>query len=73
MFLYDGRFRAIGNTCNHKGGPLSEGRLRGEFVMCPWHAWEWNCATGENDMDPAKKVATCEVKLEGGDILLNVS
>jgi len=23
-------------------------------------------------MDPTKKVATCEVKVEGGDILLNV-
>ena len=30
VFLHDGRFRAISNTCNHKGGPLSEGRLRGE-------------------------------------------
>ncbi|HET7379112.1 MAG TPA: Rieske (2Fe-2S) protein, partial [Gaiellales bacterium] len=47
VFLYDGRFRAIGNTCNHKGGPLSEGRLRGEFVMCPWHAWEYSVITGK--------------------------
>ena len=46
VFLHDGRFRAIGNTCNHKGGPLSEGRLRGEFVMCPWHAWEYSVVTG---------------------------
>src|SRR5207248_976951 len=35
------------NTCNHKGGPLSEGRLRGEFVMCPWHAWEYSVITGK--------------------------
>ena len=47
MFLYEGQFRAIGNTCNHKGGPLSEGRLRGEFVMCPWHAWEYSVITGK--------------------------
>src|SRR2546429_7852138 len=33
VFHHDGRFRAIGNACNHKGGPLSEGRLHGEFVM----------------------------------------
>ena len=26
VFFYDGAFRAISNTCNHKGGPLSEGR-----------------------------------------------
>jgi nitrite reductase/ring-hydroxylating ferredoxin subunit len=40
-------------------------------VVCPWHAWEWNCSTGEDDMDPSKKVITCEVKVEGGDIFLN--
>src|SRR5207253_2338994 len=47
LFFHDGQFRAIGNTCNHKGGPLSEGRLHGEFVMCPWHAWEYSVITGK--------------------------
>src|SRR5947207_15845864 len=47
VFHHDGRFRAIGNACNHKGGPLAEGRLRGEFVMCPWHAWEYSVITGK--------------------------
>src|SRR5437773_1611683 len=47
VFHHDGRFRAIGNACNHKGGPLSEGRLHGEFVMCPWHAWEYSVITGK--------------------------
>ena len=46
VFFHDGRFRAIGNSCNHKGGPLCDGRLRGEFVMCPWHAWEYSVITG---------------------------
>ena len=47
VFLYEDRFRAISNTCNHKGGPLSEGRLHGEYVMCPWHAWEYSVLTGK--------------------------
>ena len=47
VFHYEDRFRAIGNTCNHKGGPLAEGRLHGEFVMCPWHAWEYSVITGK--------------------------
>jgi nitrite reductase/ring-hydroxylating ferredoxin subunit/multimeric flavodoxin WrbA len=46
LFHYDGRFRAIGNGCNHKGGPLCEGRMRGEFVVCPWHGWEYSVVTG---------------------------
>jgi nitrite reductase/ring-hydroxylating ferredoxin subunit/multimeric flavodoxin WrbA len=46
VFFHEGAFRAIGNACNHKGGPLCEGRLRGEFVVCPWHAWEYSVVTG---------------------------
>jgi nitrite reductase/ring-hydroxylating ferredoxin subunit len=47
IFLHDGQLRAISDICNHRGGPLSEGRLHGEFVMCPWHAWEYSVVTGK--------------------------
>ena len=47
VFSYDGKFRVISNTCNHKGGPLCEGRLRDEYVMCPWHGWEYSVLTGK--------------------------
>jgi nitrite reductase/ring-hydroxylating ferredoxin subunit/multimeric flavodoxin WrbA len=46
VFHYGGAFHAIADGCNHRGGPLSEGRLRGEFVMCPWHGWEYSVITG---------------------------
>jgi nitrite reductase/ring-hydroxylating ferredoxin subunit/multimeric flavodoxin WrbA len=46
LFHYGGAFRAIADGCNHRGGPLSEGRLRDEFVMCPWHGWEYSVVTG---------------------------
>jgi nitrite reductase/ring-hydroxylating ferredoxin subunit/multimeric flavodoxin WrbA len=47
VFLHEGRFRAIGNACNHRGGPLCEGGRRGEFVVCPWHGWEYSVVTGQ--------------------------
>jgi nitrite reductase/ring-hydroxylating ferredoxin subunit/multimeric flavodoxin WrbA len=46
VFHHDGAFRAIADGCNHRGGPLSEGRLHGEYVMCPWHGWEYSVITG---------------------------
>jgi nitrite reductase/ring-hydroxylating ferredoxin subunit/multimeric flavodoxin WrbA len=46
VFYHAGEFRIISDICNHKGGPLSEGRLRDEFVMCPWHGWEYSVVTG---------------------------
>ncbi len=67
-----GKITALLGICPHQGGPLGQGAIHGSNVVCPWHAWEWNCATGENDMDPTKKVATYEVKIEGGDVCLNL-
>lgn len=33
-------------SCNHKGGPLSQGACSGEYVKCPWHGWEYSIVTG---------------------------
>jgi nitrite reductase/ring-hydroxylating ferredoxin subunit/multimeric flavodoxin WrbA len=46
LFFHEGSFRAIGNSCNHKGGPLAQGRMRDEYVVCPWHGWEYSVVTG---------------------------
>ena len=42
----DGVFGAISGVCNHVGGPLGEGRLDGDYVVCPWHAWKFHRETG---------------------------
>lgn len=47
VFRHADAFHAISNICNHKGGPLCEGQRRGEFVMCPWHGWEYSVVTGK--------------------------
>jgi nitrite reductase (NADH) small subunit len=41
-----GRFHAFGNVCPHAAGPLGEGFLEGHIVECPWHAAQWDIATG---------------------------
>src|SRR5687767_15844452 len=45
----DGRFGAIHNACNHVGGPLGEGSLDGEYVVCPWHHWKFHRCTGQGE------------------------
>jgi nitrite reductase/ring-hydroxylating ferredoxin subunit len=37
LFNVEGTFYAVGDTCTHRGGPLSEGSVAGTTVTCPWH------------------------------------
>ncbi|MFN0207063.1 MAG: Rieske (2Fe-2S) protein [Planctomycetota bacterium] len=41
-----GEFGAISNACNHVGGPLGEGSLDRDFVVCPWHQWKFHRVYG---------------------------
>ena len=38
---------ACQDTCAHKGGPLSEGKLSGVRLACPWHGWMYDVRTGD--------------------------
>jgi 3-phenylpropionate/trans-cinnamate dioxygenase ferredoxin component len=38
---------ACADTCAHRGGPLSEGRLSGTRLACPWHGWQYDVRTGQ--------------------------
>lgn len=73
LCMAGGEVYAMGGTCPHQGGPLGQGMLTGTKVMCPWHAWEFDCTTGTNDVDPAESVPTYPVKVEGQDILIDVA
>ena len=68
VFNVDGAYHVIDNTCVHRGGPLGEGDVEGDVVSCPWHGWQYNVKTGACVNNPAAKVATYEVKVEGNDI-----
>ncbi len=69
----DGTFGAISNACNHVGGPLGEGRLDGDYIICPWHNWKFHRCTGigepgfEEDRIPA-----FPVKVESGRVFVNL-
>lgn len=67
-----GQVTALGGICPHAGGPLGQGMLSGDNVVCPWHSWEYNCHTGVNDYDDTVKVETYEVKTEGDEIFADL-
>jgi len=72
LFNVGGTIYATDNTCLHQGGPLGEGELIGDVVVCPWHQWEYNVRTGENVGNAFLKLATYPVQVEEGDIKVGV-
>jgi len=69
----DGAFGALANACNHAGGPLGDGALDGDYIVCPWHHWKFHRVRGvgepgyEEDAVPAYPV-----KVENGRVLVNL-
>jgi nitrite reductase (NADH) small subunit len=72
LFNVDGEFFCIDNECPHRDGPLGEGELEDDTVICPWHAWQINVKTGEVLYNPGTCVATHACKVEDGAILVEV-
>ena len=73
VFNLGGSFHAIDDTCTHRGGPLSEGRIDGEEVVCPWHGAHFNIKTGAVCAPPATAaVARYDVRVSGDDIEVEV-
>ena len=63
-------FFAVDNTCPHRGGPLAEGDIIGDEIVCPWHLWGFDVATGLCAGNPDIQVSTHEVRIEGDRILV---
>ncbi|MCI0548296.1 MAG: Rieske (2Fe-2S) protein [Candidatus Rokubacteria bacterium] len=60
---------ALDDTCSHRGGPLSEGKLSGTRLACPWHGWMYDVRTGQCSFPPrGSGVASYPVRVEAGDV-----
>ena len=68
----NGVISAMDNVCLHMGGPLGQGFIEGDKVVCPWHGWEYDCKTGEVAHDPKSKVAVYPIKIENGDVMVEL-
>jgi nitrite reductase/ring-hydroxylating ferredoxin subunit len=68
----NGVYSAMDNICLHRGGPLGQGMIEGGKVVCPWHAWAWDPRTGTTDQSSDLKVAIYPLKMENGDVLIEI-
>jgi nitrite reductase/ring-hydroxylating ferredoxin subunit len=63
------RIYAIAETCSHRGGPLSEGKLQDNRVMCPWHGSCYSLSDGRVVNGPSvHRQPVLEVRVRDGQI-----
>ena len=73
LFNIDGKYYAIGGTCTHRGGPLSDGEVEGTVVTCPWHGATFDVTTGAVVGPPASEGVACyKVEIDGNDVKIEV-
>jgi|SRR2546422_4158109 len=73
IFNLGGSYYAIENTCPHRGGPLAEGKIDGDEVICPWHGSRFNVKTGAVLEPPARQgVRSFAVRVTGDDVEVEI-
>jgi nitrite reductase (NADH) small subunit len=68
----NGVFSALDNVCPHRGGQLGSGVVLDGKLICPWHGWSFEPATGAVVHNPEVKNAVYPLKLEGEDVFIDV-
>ena len=68
----NGAYSAMDNVCLHRGGPIGQGMIENGKVICPWHGWAWDPKTGEAAQNANAKVAVYSMKIENGDVLIEI-
>jgi nitrite reductase/ring-hydroxylating ferredoxin subunit len=73
IFKLGASYYAIENICPHRGGPLAEGQVTVEEVICPWHGSRFDIKTGAVLTPPARQgVKSFPVRVSGNDVEVEV-
>ena len=75
IFNLGDRFLATDNQCPHRGGPLCDGIVAGDSVVCPLHAWKVRLDTGTVERPAAANacITTYPTRIENGIVMLGLS
>ncbi len=68
----NGELSALDNVCPHRQGPLGQGWIEGNAIVCPWHSWAFDVKTGLAEYPASEKVAIFPLRVEGEDVLVHI-
>jgi nitrite reductase (NADH) small subunit len=75
LFNLGDRVLATDNRCPHQGGPLCDGIVTGEAVVCPLHGWKVSLDDGcvQRPASEAHQVRTYPTSIVDGIVALRLS
>ncbi|PYM14479.1 MAG: hypothetical protein DMD81_17775 [Candidatus Rokuibacteriota bacterium] len=65
VFNAGGKFYACSAVCPHEDGPLADGWIEGNAVVCPWHGFDFELTSGRCLVDAELSIATYPVRVNG--------
>ncbi len=68
-----GVLHVLDNWCPHRQGPLGQGWVEGQTVVCPWHAWAFDCRTGVAEEPERATVQIFAVVMKDGMVQVDLS
>lgn len=68
----NGELSALDNWCPHRRGPLGQGWIEGNAVICPWHSWAFDVKTGHAEYPVHERVDVLPLKVEGNDVMIDL-
>ncbi|HUP02803.1 MAG TPA: nitrite reductase small subunit NirD [Bryobacteraceae bacterium] len=75
VFNLGNKFLAVSNRCPHQGGPLADGIVSGDTVVCPLHAWKVCLASGavKRPVEQQGCVRSYPVKVVDGVVMVDLA
>ena len=64
---------AFRNACSHQGRPLDGGLLDDGVLICPWHGFRYDAATGDCLSSPGSRLEAVPCLVDGDRIWLRAS
>lgn len=72
LTLLNGRVCAFGDICTHDDGPLAEGEIDGQCIVCPRHGARFDLTSGKPTFPAVTRIPIYETKIEGDQIQVKI-
>ena len=72
VFHHRGGWYALRNFCQHAGGPVAEGKLEGDELVCPVHGYRYYLTNGALVNDPNARLTMYPVEVREGQVYLSL-